>query len=130
MVKDAEGHADEDKQRREGIEQRNRLDAMVYEVEKNSKEWGDKLDQATKDRLNGAVEGAKQALRSGEDAGIEKALEELSQAYSAAGASMYETQSETAEAGAEEAAGTTESSKESEEDVVEADYEIVDDSKS
>ena len=130
MVKDAEGHAEEDKKRRDGIEQRNRLDAMVYEVEKNSKEWADRLDQDTKDRLNTALEGAKQALRSGEDSGIEKALEELSQAYSAAGASMYESQSETAEAGSEEPADATASSEGSDEDVVEADYEIVDDSKS
>src|SRR5207245_1831750 len=39
MVKDAEAHAAEDKRRREEIERRNRLDTLVYEVEKNSKEW-------------------------------------------------------------------------------------------
>jgi molecular chaperone DnaK len=130
MVKDAEGHAEEDKKRRTSIESRNRLDALVYEVEKNTKEWGDRLDQATKDRLTGGVDGAKQALRSGDDAAIEKALEELSQAYSAAGASMYESQGETADEGVGEAAGATASPESSEEDVVEADYEIVDDSKS
>ncbi len=130
MVKDAEGHAEEDKKRRTSIENRNRLDALVYEVEKNSKEWGDRLDQAAKDRLTGGVDGAKQALRSGDDAAIEKALEELSQAYSAAGASMYESQSETADEGVGEAAGATAPPQSSEENVVEADYEIVDDSKS
>ena len=130
MVKDAEGHSEEDKKRRASIESRNRLDAMVYEVEKNTKEWGDRLDQDTKDRLTGAGDGAKQALRSGDDAAIEKALEELSQAYSAAGASMYESQSETVDEDVGEAAGATASPQSSEEDVVEADYEIVDDSKS
>ena len=134
MVDDAEGHAAEDKQRREKIEQRNRLDAMVYEVEKNSKEWADRLDEATKERLNSAVESSKQALRSGEDSGIEKALEELSQAYSAAGASMYQSADGTAEGKAgedtAEAADSAAASGEKEEDVVEADYEIVDDSKS
>ena len=130
MVKDAEGHSEEDKKRRASIESRNRLDAMVYEVEKNTKEWGDRLDQDTKDRLTGAGDGAKQALRSGDDAAIEKALEELSQAYSAAGASMYESPSETVDEDAGEAAGATASPQSSEEDVVEADYEIVDDSKS
>src|SRR5690349_10542659 len=89
MVKDAEAHAAEDKKRREEIERRNRLDAMVYEVEKNSKEWADKLDQGLKTRLDQAVDGAKQALRAGDAAGIGKALEELQQAYSAAGASLY-----------------------------------------
>jgi molecular chaperone DnaK len=43
MVKDAEAHAGEDKRRREEIETRNRLDAMVYDVEKNAKEWSDRL---------------------------------------------------------------------------------------
>src|SRR6184192_3911601 len=43
MVKDAESHADEDKRRREEVETRNRLDALTYEVEKNMKEWEDKL---------------------------------------------------------------------------------------
>jgi molecular chaperone DnaK len=130
MVKNAEAHAEEDKTRRASIEQRNRLDAMVYEVDKNSQEWADRLDDATKERLSSSVEAAKQALRSGEDAGIEKALEELSQAYSAAGASLYETEGGTPEgedAAAPEGEGAEE--KKEEEDVVEADYEIVDDTK-
>src|ERR1700746_860 len=55
MVKDAEAHGSEDKKRREEIEQRNRLDNMVYEVEKNSKEWVDRLDASLKTRLDGAV---------------------------------------------------------------------------
>src|SRR5207253_1741741 len=59
MVKDAEAHAAEDKRRREEIERRNRLDTLVYEVEKSSKEWVDKLDAALKTRLDKAVEGAK-----------------------------------------------------------------------
>ncbi len=132
MVKDADSHAAEDKERRQSIEERNRLDAMVYEVEKNTKEWADRLDEATKERLNGAVESAKQALRSGEDSEIAKALEELSQAYSAAGASMHEAQAATPEGGASSGDGeASESAGEAkEEDVVEADYEIVDDAKS
>src|SRR3989441_9869650 len=88
MVKDAEAHAAEDKRRREEIERRNRLDTMVYEGEKSSKDWVDKLDAALKTRLDKAGEGAKQALRSGGADEISKALEELQQAYSAAGASM------------------------------------------
>src|SRR5712691_11619557 len=92
MVKDAEAHAAEDKRRREEIERRNRLDTLVYEVEKSSKEWVDKLDAALKTRLDKAVEGAKQALRSGAGDEISKALEELQQAYSAAGASLYAAQ--------------------------------------
>src|SRR5918994_1367414 len=104
MVKDAEAHAGEDKQRRETIEQRNQLDSLVYRVEKDSKEWVDRLPADAKSRLDAAVEGAKQALRTGEADGIRLALDELSAAYSAAGASMYQAgqaqQEQTAGAGA------------------------------
>jgi molecular chaperone DnaK len=128
MVKDAEHHATEDKGRREQVEQRNRLDSLVYEVEKNSKEWADRLDDTHKKRLEDAVESAKKSLRSGASEEIKQALEELSQAYSAAGASLYqEAQAQSAERDEAAPEGATESK---EEEVVEADYEIVDDSKS
>ncbi|HET7040156.1 MAG TPA: molecular chaperone DnaK [Gemmatimonadales bacterium] len=133
MVKQAEQHASEDKARREQIDRRNRLDAMVYEVEKNSKEWADRLDSANKERLNQALEGARQALRTGEAEGVQKALDELSQAYSAAGTSLYESaraqQSEGAAAGAEGAQGQPGAGEKKQEDVVEADYEVVDEDK-
>src|SRR5437870_4221971 len=92
MVKDAEAHATEDKRRRDDIERRNRLDSLVYEVGKNTKEWVDKLDASLKGRLDKGLEGAKQALRSGNGDEISRALEELQQAYSAAGASLYAAQ--------------------------------------
>jgi molecular chaperone DnaK len=128
MVKQAEAHASEDKDRREQIDRRNRLDAMVYEVEKNSKEWADRLDAANKERLTKAVEGAKEALRTGAPDAVKTGLDELSQAYSAAGASLYEAaRAQSAESGAAGEAKTEPPKKQ--EDVVEADYEVVDDSK-
>ena len=48
MVKDAEKNATEDKKRREEIDTRNRLDSMTYEVEKNAKEWSDRLSPELK----------------------------------------------------------------------------------
>jgi molecular chaperone DnaK len=130
MVTDAESHASEDKERREEIDARNRLDAMVYEVEKNMKEWADQLESSQKERLDGAVEGAKKALRSGAAAEIKSALEELSQAYSAAGASLYQAAQaqQASEPSGAEAAGDEQAQQP--EDVVEADYEIVDEDKS
>ena len=53
MVKDAEKNADEDKKRREEIDTRNRLDSMTYEVEKNAKEWSDKLPAELKTQARG-----------------------------------------------------------------------------
>ncbi len=139
MVRDAEQHASEDKERREAIEARNRLDALVYEVEKNTKEWGDKLAGEPKDKLEAAAERARKALKQDDLAEVRSAAEELSQAYSAAGAQMYQAQQgagagpdagfsggATAGAGFE---GDATARAGGQEDVVEADYEIVEDEK-
>jgi molecular chaperone DnaK len=130
MVKAAEQHASEDKSRREQIEQRNQLDSLVYRVEKDSKEWVDRLPADAKTRLDSALEGAKQALRGGDPETIRRGLDELNQAYSAAGASLYQAQG--AGAGPQEGPeGGASAGGEAprQDDVVEADYEIVDDKK-
>jgi molecular chaperone DnaK len=99
MVKDAEVHSGEDKDRRDEIEARNQLDALVYKVEKDSKEWVEKLSDDLKEQLDSAVEKGKEALKTGDTDGIKGALEELNSAYSAAGASLY--QAEAAQQAAE-----------------------------
>ncbi|MGH7664534.1 MAG: molecular chaperone DnaK, partial [Gemmatimonadaceae bacterium] len=93
MVKDAEQHASEDKQRREEIDLRNRLDSMTYEVEKNSKEWSEKLSAEHKSRLEGAIERSRKALKGDDVAEIRAAQEELTRVYGEAGQSMYAQQS-------------------------------------
>src|SRR5512138_3040169 len=90
MVKAAEQHAQEDQARREQIEARNQLDSLVYRVEKDSKEWADRLPPDAKSRLDAALEGGRQALRGGDPDIIRKALDELNAAYSAAGATLYQ----------------------------------------
>jgi molecular chaperone DnaK len=132
MVKAAELHASEDKQRRETIEQRNQLDSLIYRVEKDSKEWVDRLPTDAKGRLDAALEGGKQALRTGETDAIRKALDELNNAYSAAGASLYQasqTQDQAAGAGQPGQPSAPSEPAGAQEDVVEADYEIVDENK-
>jgi len=137
MVKDAESHASEDKQRREEIDTRNRLDSMTYEVEKNSKEWADRLSADLKSRLEASIERARKALR-GDDVGeIRSAQEELSRVYSEAGQSLYAQQQQAAPEGAagapggEAAAGGGGGAGASgrRDDVVDADYEIVEEDK-
>jgi len=127
MVKDSESHASEDKRRREEIETRNRLDAMVYDVEKNAKEWSDRLEPSMKQRLEEAVDAAKKALRAGEPEEIRKTSEALQAAYSEAGRSLYQQAQPSAGAGPEPSAGAAGPDAKKPEDVVEADYEIVDD---
>jgi molecular chaperone DnaK len=145
MVKDAESHADEDKKRREEIESRNRLDAMTYEVEKNMKEWEDRLDSEHKDRLTSALERSRKALKQSDMGEIKSSLEELQQAYSSAGAAIYQAQQQTADAGPDagfasggatagagfedDATAQATADRAGQDDVVEADYEIVDEDK-
>jgi molecular chaperone DnaK len=131
MVKDAEKNAGEDKQRREEIETRNRLDSQTYEVEKNVKEWGEKVPAALKERIDASIERSRKALRGDDMAEIRAAQEELTKAYSEAGQAFYQQQS--AEGAAPEAGaapgGEPEAGGAKADDVVEADYEIVDDTK-
>jgi molecular chaperone DnaK len=138
MVKDAEKNAAEDKKRREEIDTRNRLDSLTYEVEKNSKEWSDKLPADLKAKLDASVERARKALR-GDDMGeIRAAQEELNKTFSEAGQSFYaQSQASSGDSsgsggapGGETAgAGATSGGAKPADDVVEADYEIVDESK-
>jgi molecular chaperone DnaK len=129
MVKAAEQHSQEDKERREQIEARNQLDSLVYRVEKDSKEWVDRLPADAKTRLDAALEGGKQALRTGEAGGIRQALDELNAAYSAAGASLCQGAQAQGQPAGEPAGAQTGGTPGGQEDVVEADYEIVDEKK-
>jgi molecular chaperone DnaK len=137
MVKAAEQHAQEDQSRREQIEARNQLDSLVYRVEKDSKEWADRLPSDAKSRLDAALESGRQALRTGDVDSIRRALDELNQAYSAAGASLYQTAGAGQPGGGPTEGGGGEPGQPqgggepgaSQDDVVEADYEIVDEKK-
>jgi molecular chaperone DnaK len=135
MVKAAEQHASEDKARRDEIEARNQLDSLVYRVEKDSKEWADRLPADAKARLDAALEGGRQVLRSGDADGIRRALDELNTAYSAAGASLYQAAGAAGSSGGgtgEPQGGPGEPAQAGQagpDDVVDADYEIVDEKK-
>jgi molecular chaperone DnaK len=134
MVKDAEVHAGEDDAKREKVMARNNLDTLAYRVEKDLGEWGDKVSEGTRERVTEALEKAKEALKGDDVAALNQAGDELSQAFSAAGKEMYEShaaEAQTAEAPADEepAAAAPEAGPADDEDVVEADYEIVDETK-
>src|SRR5690348_5333930 len=132
MVKDAERNAAEDKRKREEIDTRNRLDTLAYQVEKESKEWSDKLPSDLKSRLDASVERARKALKGDDLNEIKAAQEELSKTFGEAGQSFY-AQSQGTPGGEPGAAagqpGEPAASGAPADDVVEADYEIVDDAK-
>ncbi len=132
MVNNAKEHAADDKKRRELIDARNSGDQLVYQTEKNLKEYGDKVDADTKGKIEAAVGRLKEALKSENLQEIKSATDALNQVWSEASSAMYQ-QSGAQEggqpsdngAGAEASAG----SQEGGEKVEEADYEVVDDDK-
>ncbi len=133
MVKDAESHAGEDRERKEKIEARNQLDSLIYQVEKDTRDWGDKVSADTKGQIDSALERAKKALKQDDAGEINAARDALMQAFSAAGQQFYQAQQAEQEAAAPEGAAAPEepaaAGAPGQEDVVEADYEIVDEKK-
>ena len=77
MVKDAEAHAEEDKQRREEAEVRNQAETLVYQTEKFVKENDEKLPAEVKDKVNAALDEAQEALKGTDTAAIKAAMEKL-----------------------------------------------------
>ncbi len=137
MRKDAEAHAEEDRKRKEAVETKNQLDTLVYQTEKQFKELGDKIPADKKKPVEDAVAEGKAALESDDADKMKKALESLNNAMSAIASDLYgqagqqgEPQAGGAagEGGAEQGAGEAESSgDQAQDDVVDADFEVVDD---
>jgi molecular chaperone DnaK len=117
------------------VETRNQLDTLVYQSEKDTTDWADKISADAKSRLEAAIERAKKALKQDELSELQSARDELMQAVSAAGQQFYQAQAGQAEEAGAQAAGQqpeaepAASSAPRDEDVVEADYEIVDEEK-
>ncbi len=129
MVKEAEAHAEEDRKRKELIEARNQGEALVHSTEKTLKDLGDKVSEDDKKAVEAAIEDLKKALEGEDKDDIEAKSTALAQAAMKLGEAAYKEQQE-AGAGAEAAAGGAESaSGAGDEDVVDADFEEVDDDK-
>ncbi len=128
MTRDAELHAEEDKKRREAVETRNQLDSTIYQLEKTMKDAGDKLPADIKTKMEDGLKSAKADLESNDGDKMKAAMEKLT----ALGSELY--------AAAQQAAPTPEATqptgeaaqkpKEKKADVVEGDFEVVDDDKS
>jgi len=119
MVKDAEAHADEDKKARELVDARNQADALVHATEKSLKDYGDKVDAAEKTKVESLVAELKEIAQKDDKDAIEKKSQELMEASGALAQAAAGAQ--TADAGAE--------AKAEDDDVVDAEFEEVDDNK-
>ena len=122
MISDAEAHAEEDRQRREQIELRNQADTLVYTTDKTLKEHGEKVDEATRARIEEALGDLKKALEDDDSDAIRSAMEEVgSRSQELAQAIYAASQEQTTDAGT---AGTAEDVTASDDEVVDA--EIID----
>ncbi len=125
MIKDAEAHAGEDKKKRELIEARNQADGLIYTTEKAVKEHGDKVDEATRKAIESALEDLKTAMSADDPEAIKAKTEALATASHKLAEVMY--QKAQAEAGEEGASPDAKGGVK--DDVVDAEFEEVDDKK-
>ncbi len=119
MVKDAEAHAEEDKKQKEEVEVRNQTDSLCYSTEQTLNELGDKVSADVKSKAEAAIADAKKALEGSDVEAIKAAGESLqSVAYELAQVVYADAQQQTDGAASAQSA---------DDDVVDADYEVVDD---
>ena len=127
MVKDAEAHQAEDKRRREEVETRNRADQLAYETEKNLKEMGDKIDPATKSKVEAALGRVKEALKGTDIGEIRSSMDALTQVWHEAAGKMYQQASSAQQGpGAKEGPKPEDKAEGGKGKAVDADYEVVD----
>jgi molecular chaperone DnaK len=134
-IKEAEQYADEDKKKKEEIDIRNRAETLVYETEKSLKEIDASLSEDEKSRINGAREALSRALEGNDVQEIKAKTDALTEEFHTISSKMYQ-QAQQAQGGAEGfnpnmggAAPEEDSSQPKPDNVVDADYEVVDDNK-
>jgi len=130
-VKEAEKYAEEDKRRKEVIEAKNQADSLIYQTEKTLKDLGDKIDPADKSNIEAELNHLKEVAKGNDTAAIKAATEKLSQAFYAVSQKIY--QQNPGAAGAAGAGGFNQTygggTGNSQDDVYDADYKVVDDDK-
>ena len=130
MVKEAAAHEAEDKKRKEGIEAKNNADSLVYQAEKTLKEVGDKADQTKVSEVKDKIAALKEALKSEDTEQIKAASEALTKPLYDLTGDMYkqaEAQQQAQQSSGQEQA--QESTSAGDDNVVDADYQVVDDDK-
>ena len=125
MVNDAKKHEQDDKEKREKIDLMNQSEHLIYETEKNVKEYGDKLSEDEKVSLTEKVENLKKAKDSGNAGDIKTAMESLNGAWSQMASKMYDTAKEAESSGTDGASQKPKKDKK-EGEIEDADFEVVD----
>ena len=126
MIKDAEEHAEEDRKRREEVSVRNEAETLVYQTEKFLTDNAEKIPSDGKDKVQAAIDKAKEALKGDDIAALRTAIEEIKTESAAMGQAMYEqTAAEGVTAADGGAADSNASDNGGDDDVVDA--EVVED---
>jgi molecular chaperone DnaK len=126
MKKEAEANADADKKVKEEIDKLNGADALIFQTEKQMKEFGDKLPADKKEPIENALKDLRVAHGAKDLEGIDKATEALNTVFQAASQDMYKAQEEAAQAGGE-APTNGEAAAEGGDEVTDVDFEEVSD---
>ena len=129
MVNDAKKHDKEDKEKREKIDLTNQSEHLIYETEKNIKEYGDKLDDKEKTSLTEKVEALKKAKDSGNIDDMKTATESLNSSWSQVASKMYEASKNEEDASQAETKAnksTKTKAKKGDGEIEDADFEVVD----
>ncbi len=126
MIKDAEAHADEDRKHREMVEARNQADAMIHATEKSLKDLGDQVEAEDKSNIEAAISALKTAMEGKDKAEIENKTQALAEASSKLAEKAYAANSED---GPDPVDANAAGSGDSNDDVVDAEFEEVDDDK-
>ena len=132
MVKDAEANAETDKKKREEVDVKNQADSLVFQVEKNLKEHGDKISAEDKSKIETDLNDLKEAVEKNDLDLIKTKTQELTQSSMKMGEAMYKDQQANGAPGAESGDQPHPDDKADapkEDDVIDADFEEVDDDK-
>lgn len=125
MVRDAESHSDEDRKRRERVEEKNKLDSLIYTTDKMLKDVGDKLSPEDKGAVNIALEEARKALEAEDVEQLKRAHDSLQAATHRLSEEMYKKAASGSAAGGSNGSGDENEKKGGDDDVVDADFEEV-----
>ncbi len=128
MVKDAEAHADEDRKTREMVDTRNQADAMIHATEKSMKDLGDQVETAEKEAIDSAVADLKKAMEGTDKEEIEAKTKALAEASGKLAEKAYAASGDEAEAASDEPASDAGAAN-ADDDVVDAEFEEVDEDK-
>jgi molecular chaperone DnaK len=131
MVKDAEAHAEEDRKTKELVEARNMAENIIHAAKKSMSELGDKVDDAEKKDIEAAIADLEEAIKGDDKAAIEEKTQKLAEVSGKLAERVYQEKAAEKEAGQtnETGASSSDEGSENKEDVVDAEFEEVDDDK-